>query len=479
MRMEMSLRPRLEQRLRLAPQIIQSIEILQLPLMALLERIELEQNENPALEAEPEAETPDATPEAERPARIEEEQQPNAEENFSRLSDLSEEFRDYFWQTSSRRGDSDDGDSKREAIQNTPSQPATLHDHLLEQMRFLEVSNRTRCIAENIIFNIDRDGRLGATLEEIGHAMDESAERAELEEALAVVQSLEPRGIGACDLQECLLLQLDESHPQHELHRALILRHLKDIEHNRLPRVAKKLGVDMETLKQAVAYVCSMDPAPGRLYDWGQVPYMMTDVIVEMNDGRYEVYLNEGMLPRLRISPTYRRMIRHAKTGTEEHAFLKKKIESARWLVDAIQQRKDTLLKISREIVREQQDFLEKGIPGLKPMKMQDVADATGVHVSTVSRAISQKNIQTQWGIFPIKFFFSGGMKTNDGEDETWNAVKSRMKEIVASEDKKNPLSDEGILQKLSGAGLQIARRTVTKYRKLLKISSSRQRKQY
>jgi RNA polymerase sigma-54 factor len=274
-------------------------------------------------------------------------------------------------------------------------------------------------------------------------------------------------------------LQIDEAHPQHELHRELILHHLEDIEHNRLPRVAKKLSIGMEVLKQTVAYICSMDPAPGRIYDFGQVPYMMTDVIVEMIDGRYEVYLNESTLPRLRISPTYRRMIRHTKTGTEEHEFLKKKIEAARWLVDAIQQRKETLLKISREIVRAQEEFLEKGIPGLKAMKMQDVADATGVHVSTVSRAISQKNMQTAWGIFPIKFFFSGSMKTTEGEDETWSAVKNRIKEIIDTEDKKNPLSDEDILAKLSGTGLQIARRTVTKYRKILKIPSSRQRKEY
>jgi RNA polymerase sigma-54 factor len=473
----MGVRQRLEQRLRLAPQILQSIEILQLPLMALQERIEQEQSENPALELLSDAESTEVRADEQRPENLEEERAAGPEEDFGRIDDLSEDFGEYFW-TSSRK-DPEESDDRRDALQNTASPRTTLQDYLIDQLRVLEFSAKLRRIAENIIYNLDRDGRLAATLDEIAATMDEPVEVTEVEEALRAVQSLDPTGVAARDLKECLLLQLDPLHPDAAIHRCIIEKHLEDLEHNRLPKMAKELGVSMERTKELAHFIASLHPAPGRLYNTERVPYIVPDVIVESMDGRYEVYLNETYIPRVRLNPTYLKMACTVRKGSQEHEFLKKKIDSARWLVDAVRQRKETLLKIAHEIVRMQPAFLEKGLNGLRPLKMQEVADAAHVHVSTVSRAINQKYMQTPWGLYSMKFFFSGGTQAADGEAETWNALKERIKELIDHEDKASPLSDEEIVAKLAGSGLDIARRTVTKYRKIMNIASSRERKQY
>ena len=478
MRMELGLRQRLEQRLVLAPQIIQSIEILQLPLQQLLERIEQEQIENPALEAAQDTEEPTSRDD-DRPAA---EGRAAADDGFASIGRMEEDFHDYFWQASRRGGPPpEDADRKQEALQNSPGRGETLGEHLRTQLHMMDLPARRAEVAEAIANNLDRHGRLTVTLEEIAGSLDTSVDPEEAEAALHVVQSLEPPGVGARDLTECLLLQLDRKDPDFPLLERLIRDHLADIEHNRLPMVAREIGVDLPTLKALIAAIASLDPMPGTLYDTETVPNVTPDVIVEMIDGRYEVRLNDNSLPGIRVSLMYERMARSVPKGSEAHAFLRKKIESARWLVDAVQQRKDTLLKISREIVRVQEDFLERGVAGLKPLKMQEVADAdtVQVHVSTVSRAISQKHITTPWGMFPIKYFFSGGLSTGDGDDETSNAVKARIQTVVDGEDKRKPLSDENIASKLKVSGLEIARRTVAKYRKQLRIPSSRRRKEY
>jgi len=479
MKMELGLRPRLEQKLRLAPQIIQSIEILQLPLLALQARIEQEQNENPVLEVAPEAEDPPA-PDEVQPKRTKDEAPSTGEEDFSRLENLDEDFREYFWQSGRRgRGGREAADQKQEALQNTPSRGQTLQEHLLDQLRLTEVQPRLAAAAEAIIHNIDRDGRLRVDLSEVLAGMDEPVTPEEMQAALHVVQSFEPRGVAARTLAECLLLQLDPQHPDYPLLERLVRDHLEDLENNRLPKVARALEIPLDRLKELITWIGHLDPTPGAVFDSAEVPYVIPDVLVELVDGRYEVYLNDTFLPRLRVSPTYRRMLRRVRRGSKEHAFLRSRVESARWLVDAIEQRKDTLLRIAREIVRVQEGFLECGVAGLKPLKMQEVADATGVHVSTVSRAISQKYMQTPQGIYPLKYFFSGGMPTADGADETWSAIKERLRRIVDEEDKRRPLSDEEIARKLAESGVQVARRTVTKYRKQLGIPSSRRRKAY
>jgi len=298
-------------------------------------------------------------------------------------------------------------------------------------------------------------------------------------EALAVIQSLDPPGVGARDLKECLLLQLDPLDSDYELHRALIMNHLPDIQANRFPKIERETGRSMEDVKRGVATVCMLNPAPGGLYDNEIVPTVAPDVHVELIDGRYVIRLDERGLPRLRISGDYRDMLRGQPLDTDARQYLQKKMDSARWLIDSIQQRRRTILKVSREIVRAQRDFLDHGISHLKPLKMQEVADRIGMHVATVSRAIRQKYIQTPRGLFIMKFFFTGGTRSAEGGMEAWDAVKQRIKQIVDAEDKTHPLSDEEIMTKLAEKGVALARRTVTKYRKSLNIPSSRQRKMY
>jgi len=475
-RMEISMQPRLEQRLKMAPQIIQSIEILQLPLMALQERIEQEQLENPTLELEEESD-----PEGlERPVALTRAETAEQTDKYSRIDDASHDFHDYFSQTASRRPSGDgERDEKMEAIQNTPGRQPSLRDHLSEQIRFLDLSARRREICEGVINNLDRDGRLAYSVDEIAESLDQPATAQEVEAALEVVQRLDPAGVGARNLVECLLLQLDPAEPDYALEREIVLHHLKDIEGNRFPKIAKETDRDIEDVKRAIAAVCLLHPAPGRIYDNEVVPIVAPDVFVEFVDDHYEIRLDDTTLPRLRISQQYRELLSGKGLEVEARQFLQRKMESARWLIDSIQQRRKTLLKVSHDIVRAQQEFLEKGLSHLRPLKMQEVADTAGIHVATVSRAIRHKYMQTPRGLLPMKFFFTGGTLSGEGEMQTWDAVKERIKRLVEDEDKVNPLSDDDIVKKLGDGGVHIARRTVTKYRKSLNIPTSRQRKNY
>jgi len=476
-RMEISLQPRLEQRLKMAPQIIQSIEILQLPLLALQARIEQEMLENPLLEME---ETPEQDTVEEQRERTRSEEREAADE-FSRIEGIEGDFHDYFWQTQThaRRADSGEKDEKLEALQNSPGRPPSLRDHLEEQVRFLDISPPVRSAVFAIINNLDRDGRLAFSLEEIVASMDDPPSWPEAQQALRIVQSLDPPGIGARDLVECLLLQLDPADPDYDLQREIIQNHLRDVEANRFPRIAKATGRSLEEVKRAVATISMLNPAPGRLYDNEIVPLIVPDVYVERVDGDYEVRLDEKSLPRLRINAEYRQLLKADEQSPETKRFLQKKLESARWLIDSIQQRRRTLLRVSREIVAAQREFFDKGISALRPLKMQDVAEAIGMHVATVSRAIRHKYMETPHGLFAMKFFFTGGTRAADGEMQTWDAVRQKISEIIQNEDKRNPLSDEEIVRKLAAEGVKIARRTVTKYRKAMNIPTSHQRKEY
>jgi RNA polymerase sigma-54 factor len=366
-----------------------------------------------------------------------------------------------------------------EAIQNTPGRQPSLRDHLAEQLQFLDLSARRREVCEGVINNLDRDGRLGYSVEEIAESLDHPASAQEVAAALEVVQRLDPAGVGARNLVECLLLQLDPAEPDYALEREIVLHHLKDIEANRFPKIAKETDRDIEDVKRAIAAVCMLHPAPGRLYDNEVVPIVAPDVFVEFVDDHYEIRLDDTTLPRLRINQQYRELLTGKGLEADARQFLQKKMESARWLIDSIQQRRRTLLKVSHDIVRAQQEFLEKGLAHLRPLKMQEVADAVGIHVATVSRAIRHKYMQTPRGLLPMKFFFTGGTQSAEGEMQTWDAVKERIKRLVEEEDKANPLSDDDIVKKLGEGGVHIARRTVTKYRKSLNISTSRQRKNY
>lgn len=483
MRLDLSPQLRLDLRMKLAPQMIQSMEILQLPLLALQERIEQELMENPVLEARQTSDEPSQEVEPDQ-ARSEADVPARAEEDFRNLDRLPDEWERYLNDPLPSghqvRRYAQERDRKLEAMMNTAAPGLSLQEFLEQQTGVLDLDESMRLMTHHLIWNLDDNGYLRFSLDEILASMDGSADRDLAERALALVQSLDPPGVGARDLRECLLLQLDRlGYPEGGLVRPLIRDHLDDIEQNRLPHIARAVGADLETVKEAIAAIAHLTPKPGATYAQEPIPYVSPDVVVEATDRGYEVHLQDDWTPHLYISRGYRNLARRKDVDTKTREFVTSKIRSAKWLIDSIEQRRTTLLAVARSLVKFHQGFLDHGLSHLKPLKMQTVADDVGVHVSTVSRAISGKYIQTPRGIYPMKFFFTGGTVTDAGTVASWRTVRERIQELVDAEDKANPKSDEEIAAALRADGFDVARRTVTKYRKMLKIPSSRRRKAF
>ncbi|MFO0981627.1 MAG: RNA polymerase factor sigma-54 [Planctomycetota bacterium] len=473
MRLDLSLSQRPELRLQLSPQLIQRIEILQLPTLDLQELISQELLENEAIELkEP------AAAAAEPPKEGEQAAQTQAQEGFDEEDVPGLDWREYYSPARTRARDGE-VDPKLEAMQNTADRPMTLQEHLEDQLVLMEIADDIRDLTRLLIYNLDAKGYLRTPLEEILIPLDDRFSLEQAQRALRVLQSLEPKGIGARDEKECLLLQLDPEHPRYELLRRLIMDHLEDLSKNRLPKVAKETGESLEAIKDMIGEFRHFDPTPGSRFSVEQTHYINPDVVVELVGNRYEVKIEDSYYPKLRVSQNYMTLLRDKSVDPELRRRIKKNIESAKWLIESIEQRKSTLYRVASEIVSRQQAFFDHGVNHLKPLKMQEVADTLGIHVSTVSRAISDKYLQSHRGILAMKFFFTGAAQGDSGVVESRAGVKQKVKEIIDQEDKQNPLSDEEIVDKLKAMGLDIARRTVTKYRKALKIPSSRQRREY
>jgi RNA polymerase sigma-54 factor len=475
MRLETSLQQKLQLQLKLAPQIIQSIEILQLAAVDLRDMVEQELAENETLEVDLASEPRDG--EAETVERSASDEEQSVAETMDRLEQLVEGG--YDWDGPPRPSWSYNGekDRKLEAMQNTAARPAGLQDDLVAQLVDVQAPPRLLALAREVIFNLSDDGLLMYPLEEILRTLDEDYSEEEAEAALSIVQNLEPRGVGARDARECLLLQLDPRDPRFTQKYRVVADYLEDWSKNRLPRMARELGLALPELQELLEELKSeLSLQPGSRVGGEPSQYIQPDVVLEYVDGEYEIRLEDDYYPSLRVSPSYLRLLEQNKADPQVRELIKRKVESARWLIDAIEQRRNTLYKVCRRIVDYQRDFLDHGPKHLKPLKMQQVADDLEIHVSTVSRAISDKWIQTHRGIFPLKKFFTGATEGAAGTESTV-AVKERVKEIIDAEDKASPLSDEDIATRLRAAGLSIARRTVTKYREALGVPSSRQRK--
>jgi RNA polymerase sigma-54 factor len=480
MKLELAQNLRLEQQLKMSPQLIQRIEILQLPALDLRELIEQELMENEVLELEEPMEENLGKEEEKTEGDLdggEVDEDFELDQDLERLASLSEWDRDMAPRQA--KASSGEDDPKTLAMQNTASRSETLQDHLESQLSLAEAAPEIRELAEQIIFNINDRGYLLYPLEEIRIPLNGEYTDEQVEEALALVQSFDPRGVGARNIQECLLLQIDDAMPYSRLMRRIIRNHMDDISRNRLPKVTKETGEEMKTIQEAIEAIARLDPLPGRKFGLEEVPYIYPDVVLELIDGEYEIVLQDNYYPRLGISDSYFRMYRDKSVDPKLRKHIRQKIESAKWLIESIEQRKSTLTKVVQEVVKHQRDALDQGAKYLKPLKMQEIADKLGIHVSTVSRAISDKYMQTPRGIFALKFFFTGATRASDGSMESRVGVKQKVKEIIDGEDKRHPLSDQDIVDKLKEDGLDIARRTVTKYRKALKVPSSRQRKIY
>jgi RNA polymerase sigma-54 factor len=490
MRLSFGQELRLVQKQVLAPRMIQSMEILQLPIMALQERIEQEIQENPVLDlAEEEVDVADETSEAENPNAPSEEERElvvdetkDNQDDFERLLNMDEEWPDHFEERSrpSSSRVEDEGARKHDAMANMIARPQSLQDYLHDQLGWFNLTPELRGMADRIIYNLDANGYLQSRLEDI---IDPSAGPDQLSlahQALDVVQKLDPPGVAARDLRECLLLQLTVGLPYYEQLKTLITSHLEDIEHNRLPVIERKTGYSIPLIQQTLVELRKLNPKPGANFIDTFVPNVTPDVFVEMgDDGHYKVRLEDGRTPTLYISAYYRKLLTSGEANAETREYIKRKINSAQWLIESIEQRRNTLTRVAQAIVDHQTEFLSKGPEAIEPLKMQQIADKVKVHVTTVSRAVDDKWIQTPRGIFPLKRFFCGGTVSADGEEVAWDAVRLKLQEIIDHENKQHPLSDDELVKELAKHGLTVARRTVTKYRKAMNIASSRQRRDW
>ena len=483
MKLEMRGQMRLEQQMKLAPHMIQSMEILQLPLLALQERIEQELNSNPVLEADESAEQEDTAPETTAEPEIQTEPKAGSAEDYKGDDRLDEEVRDYIEHRDDYpRPRSDEPDPKLAAINNTAALPQSLHDYLEEQWRMVEADEPVKKAGSMIIDYIDDKGYLSVRLEQLHNKDRTDFTLEDLQKAILLIQKLDPPGVGARDLRECLLIQINQSNEDVSFETALVTNHLEDMLENRLPDIAKKMNCSVEDVNHAIVRLSKFDTSPGLQIGRNHNHPITADVIVEYSEetGDYTVRLVEDGLPRLRISDDYVKMASGDKVGESAKQFLQNNIRSAQWIIDAIQQRKNTLLKVTRSIVNRQREFFERGQLYLKPLPMAKVAEDVGVHIATVSRAVAGKYMQFESSILPLRKFFSGGIEDTQGNEKSWEAIRGKLQEIIDAEDKSKPLNDDQIKAKLTEAGITgLARRTIAKYRGLLKIPPARLRKKY
>jgi RNA polymerase sigma-54 factor len=481
----------LQQQLRLTPQLIQAMDILQLNALALESRIAQELDGNPALEQViPEEEVPATEPPAAEDERGEDEQALVVEDggasDFARLDNL---VREYDWieddpeyrGTKSRARELEEAEGKLDAMANTAARPISLQEYLIQQWNLADVDDRTRAIGLRIIDQLEETGRLETPLETIAQDLDPPATKEELEGALAAVQRLDPPGIAARSLQECLLLQLAALPGDNTLERRILSEHFDDLQKNRLPAIAKALDADLEDVKAAIGVIGRLSLHPGLDVVQREAPPVVPDLLVEYNaqDDRYEVRLARGNRRELRISDEFRALLERARDDPQTREFVRQKIEAANALIEAIRYRRERLLEVGQAVVEAQREFLDHGEEHLKVLRMSDLAARFGCDPSTISRTVDGKYVQTPRGIYPLRMFFTGGAETDAGEAIGWAGIRAKVQQIIAAEDKSRPLSDDEIVEKLKAEGIDIKRRTVAKYRAQLGIPPARARRQY
>lgn len=450
---------------------IQAMQILQLSALDLQDRIAEELLENPFLELDETRPEEEATP-AETPEH----------DPLEGMLEVLERYeRDFGDSPLTRPARGDEGDRKLEAMQNTPASYHSLGDALMEATALSDFDERKRRIAEFLAYSLDPRGYLPDPLEELACQSDiPRLTVEELEETLEELRAATHPALGARDIAECLLLQLTPLHLDTPLIRVLLEEHIEDITTNRLPRIARATGYSIEEIKNALETIRTLDPVPGRDYGESPAETIHPDVIVEEIDGHFDVRLTREGIPRLGINHAYRNLLRQATKGDSVRKWIGQRLEKARWFIDALEQRQSTLLRIAIAIFDRQHDFLEGGVKGLRPLRMLEVAEEIGVHISTVSRAVAGKHAQTPHGILPLRYFFSGGTEKASGGMASQASIKQRIKELVEGEDAKAPLSDDRLAALLEERdGIKIARRTITKYRKALAIPASSQRRQF
>ncbi len=478
----------LRQDLRINPRLYQAMDLLYMPLLDLQQHLKQELLENPFLEmVEPaEEEAPLATLTEQRKA---EKERAERAEGGGEMN-----WEDVLLGGFDTHGGYRDQGEEREYHEPVTVQQHDLADYLRTQLTLLDLTDRQMLLAESFLGNISDDGYLVASLEDVVRGANElldefAAERpdaarpapytvAEAEAVLPVVQSLDPPGIGARDLRECLLLQLREDKRQDTLEYRLLADSYEEFINHRWSDLGKRLGMDPVQVQDAADVIARLDPKPGLRFSSGSDDYIVPDLIVEKIDGEYRVFLNDTNLPRLRLSRAYQEVARDRKKFVGENRdFITQRLNSAQWMIQAIEQRRQTMLKVMHFIVDRQREFFEKGIEHLRPLTLREVAEVINMHESTVSRVTNEKWVQTPRGVLPLKFFFSSALSTTSGEDASARAIRAQIQKLVGDEDPLDPLTDQQIVQRLRERGVRIARRTVAKYRDQLGILSARMRR--
>jgi RNA polymerase sigma-54 factor len=521
MRFDQSQSMRMSQQMKLAPHMIQSMEILQMPLAALEERIEQELESNATLEIDegtPESRADNAAPGEtfDEPPTSGGEDSPlevdaqHGTDDFARLDsyertnpEAADNAYDGTDRARERERDFDDrrparedgeGDAKSEAMANTAARAESPAEQLAEQWGLSDVDPSLRPLGEMIVGFIEDDGYLRTPLETVLEKSPPLPDGrhptlAELERALRAVQlMLEPPGIGARDTRECLLLQIDAKEAESPITdplwatvRKIVEDHLDDLANNRLPRIAQRTGASIDELKKAIDRLKTLSLAPGRALIESKEAPITPDAFVEYDpeNDRYYAYLNDRRLPNLRINQEYALMAKDRGTPKPTREFIRTNLGNAQFLMEAIEQRKRTLLRVVEAVVVAQREFFDFGPQAIKPLPMTKVAEQLGIHVATVSRAVAEKYLATPRGTVPLRKFFTGGTVSDSGEEVSWDAIKAALQDVIEKEDKANPLSDDQLADELKARGLEIARRTVAKYRGQLGIPTGRLRKAY
>jgi RNA polymerase sigma-54 factor len=465
---------KLAMQLKQSPQQVLLSSLLQLPVLSLEQRIRMELETNPLLELEMDDELVqdmDAEPE---PVS----EQVEAGEEEDEVEKAREDEID--WEEILNDQESFEVHIPKEKSVDTYERPEvyqeSLTDHLLSQLHMSTLTPAEVVIGEYIIWNINGVGYLGTEVDVLAENLQVDVDA--VENVLSAIQRLDPVGIGARNLQECLLIQLLEEKPINKLAVTVIRDHFEDFKNKRYEKLAKQMEVDLEVIKEAIAHITKLNPKPGEGYVSFVDNYVIPDLEVRKEDGEFKIFMHDWNIPQLRINNEYRKMmLDRKKTSKETRDYIKGRLESARWLINSIHQRRATILRVVQTIVEKQNDFFEHGPEHLKPMILKDIADEIGMDISTVSRVTNGKYVQTEWGLFELKYFFSEKIKNDEGDDVSNKMIKNLIKDIITTEPPKKPYNDQKIAAMLKAKGYNVARRTVAKYREQMMIPVSRLRR--
>ncbi len=459
----------------LAPQMRQSLEFLQVPMLELRSLVQQELEQNPTIEERIvdneriEVEGPELQPKDEAVQDFGEE--------YELLAQLDDDWKEYFRQHTPRSGGTREEDERRKYQLDSISTSESLQEHLLHQLALAGLSEQEAQAGELLIGNINEDGYLAISLDEL--AASTGIEVALLEKVLAVIREFEPIGVGSRDLKECLLFQIEREGQSGTPAEVVVREHLEALGARKYTQIAKALKVPVDAVQEIAQYIATLEPKPGRRFSSETAAYVVPEVFVQKVNDTYVVTLNDEQIPHLRISKHYRALMESASTTPEVKSYIMDKIRSGAFLIKSIHQRQQTIRSIATEIVKVQDGFLGKGVAHLRPLTMSEVADVLGIHETTVSRAVSGKYMQTPQGIYEMKYFFTPGYKRADGETVSNKTIKDRIHQMIDREDPAKPLSDQALANRLKAEGLTVARRTVAKYREELKIMPSHMRKAY